>query len=106
MTRPVHLPHDIWSEAFQSAIHEGFPEVIRILRGFRDGGADLEEGEAAHLLEFARFLRLKALLHFPYWDDSEPRHSQEHEDCFHEVNMGLHEKLFAYIEASQQSAAR
>lgn len=97
MMQSIHIPQDICDEALQLAIHDGFPEVIRVLRSFKNGNAELSHKEAFHLLEFSKFLRLRASLHYPYWDDSEAPHSNEHEDNFHEVNMGLHEKLIAYL---------
>jgi hypothetical protein len=97
MKRQIHIPQDICYEALQVAIHDGFPEVIRILKSFRDGTADVSTREASHILEFAKFLRQRASLHYPYWDDSQLPHSTEHEDNFHEVNMGLHEKLISHI---------
>lgn len=100
MTKSVYLPHDIREQALQAAIQDGFPEVIRILRLFRGGSADVTADEAAHLIEFARFLVRRAELHYPYWDDSRTPYVQEHEDAFHEVNMGLHEKLVSYISST------
>ena len=97
MRKQIHIPHDLCNEALQVAVHDGFPEVIRILKSFQNGVAELNSREASHLLDFARFLQQRARLHYPYWDDSESPHDPEHEDNFHEVNMGLHEKLVFYI---------
>jgi hypothetical protein len=97
MTATVFLPQEIWEQALQIAIHEAFPEVIRVLRLFRNGSADLKSEEAASLVDFSRFLLHRAELHFPYWDDTRVPYSQDHEDAVHEINMGIHEKLCSHI---------
>lgn len=97
MTRRVHLPQDLCHQALDAAIHEGFPEVIRIVRLFKNGQADLLDAEGEHLLSFARFLVLRAELHYPHWDDSGATHSQHDEDMFHAINMGLHEKIVSSL---------
>jgi hypothetical protein len=102
MSNFAGLPSDVWQEAYNAAINEGFPEVIRILLKVHDGAAEMAPQERAHLMEFARFLQLKAELHFPYWDDSATPHSPEHEDAFHAVNMGLYEKLASALEMGRE----
>lgn len=97
MTKSVLIPPDICEHALLVAIQESFPEAIRILRLFRAGSADLTSDEAAHLIDFARFLVRRAELHYPYWDDSRTPYLQEHEDAFQDVNMGLHEKLISCV---------
>lgn len=102
MKAQIHLPPDLWNEALQIATHDAFPEVIRILKLFQGGAAEISETEAAHLRDFARFLLKRAALHYPYWDDSQQPHSNEHEDSFHEINMGLHEKLLSAVGSAFQ----
>jgi hypothetical protein len=97
MTSSVFLPPDIRSEALQVATNEAFPEVMRILKVFRNSSADLNADEASCLLDFARFLVLRADLHFPYSDAGRVPYLREHEDAFQDINMGLHEKLFHYV---------
>ncbi|MEY4583114.1 MAG: hypothetical protein RL701_7817 [Pseudomonadota bacterium] len=97
MTKAVFLPPDLWEDALQTATQESFPEIIRILRLFQSGTAELTSDEASALVEFARFLVGRAELHYPYWDDSRTPYLQEHEEAFQDVNMGLHEKLVSYI---------
>src|SRR5207249_6383291 len=86
----------VLEEAYAIALHEGFPEVLRLIT-FAPDGLELTTEEAGHLLKFATMLRLKAELHFPYWDDARPDHVPSHEDCLHEVSMGIYEKLQSYI---------
>ena len=100
MTASVFLPPDLCEHALQLATQEAFPEIIRILRLFDNGSAELNINEASSLLDFARFLVQRAELHFPYWDDTRAPFSREHEEAFQEINMGIHEKLFSYIGSS------
>jgi hypothetical protein len=97
MTVSVFMPPDLCEHALQLATHEAFPEVMRVLKLFRSGSAELNAAEASCLLEFARFLVQRAELHFPYWDDSRVPYSREHEEGFQEINMGIHEKMFSYV---------
>jgi hypothetical protein len=100
MTANVFIPPDLCEHALQLATHESFPEIVRILKLFKEGSAELQVDEARGLLEFARFLVQRAELHFPYWDDSRAPYLREHEEGFQEINMGLHEKIFSYIGSS------
>lgn len=92
-TYTVHLPAAVVDEARAIAVHENFPEVLRLLNGSRAEARELTPDEVEHLRTFATYLRLRAELHYPCWDDSRPGYVPADEDAFHEVNMGLHEKL-------------
>jgi len=95
MNASPQLSAEVWREAYQAAINDGFPEAIRILLKIREGNTPLDGTEREHIVHFARYLQLKAELHFPYWDDSRAPYSKEHEDSFHAVNMGLYEALIS-----------
>lgn len=41
----------------------------------------------------ASLIGLRPILNCPGWDDSRPGYAAADEHAFHEVNMGLHEKL-------------
>jgi hypothetical protein len=100
MKRKMVFPRSILDEARLIALNENFPEVLRILSSVSDAGLELDLSEAEHLIQFATVLRLKAGLQYPYWDDASTNYNQDHENCFHEINMGIHEKLQSYLRST------
>jgi hypothetical protein len=42
----------------------------------------------------------KAWLKYRYYDSDHPKHSDEHEAAFDDVQMGLYEKTIYYVEAA------
>lgn len=100
MKRKMVFPRSILDEARLIAISENFPEVLRILSSVSEDGIELDLSEAEHLIQFATVLRLKAGLQYPYWDDSTKNYNRDHENYFHEINMGIHEKLQSYLRST------
>ena len=92
-TRTLFLEPDLRESAISLAVHDSFPEVIRILMSFRESRAELTLGEGRTLLDFVRYLVARAALMYPYRDEDRTPYLEQHADMFHGVNMGVHEKL-------------
>ena len=90
--RPLHLDPDHLFAARELALGAGFRRVVRILNTVHNR-AGLTSAEALHLCKFVVLLRLRAELHYPYWDADGPDHDPADADFFQDVNMGLYAKL-------------
>lgn len=60
----------------------------------------LSQDEAEALIELAVIEKKKARLKYPYYDDEHPKHSQEHEKKFDDIQIGIYEKTIYYVESA------
>jgi len=60
----------------------------------------LSQEEAEALIDLAVIEKKKARLIYPYYDDEHPRFSEEHEEKFDDIQMGIYEKTIYYLESS------
>ncbi|WP_444997158.1 hypothetical protein [Aliikangiella sp. IMCC44359] len=60
----------------------------------------LSNEEAEALISLAIIEKEKAGLMYPYYDDEHPRYSEEHEERFDDIQMGIYEKTIYYVESA------
>ena len=60
----------------------------------------LSDSEAEALISLAVIEKEKARLMYPFYDDENPRYSEEHEEKFDEIQMGIYEKTLYYVESA------
>ncbi|GAB2191149.1 hypothetical protein MAH1_27570 [Sessilibacter sp. MAH1] len=60
----------------------------------------LSNEEAEALIDFAVIEKKKARLKYPYYDEDHPNYSDEHEEKFDDVQMGIYEKTLYYVESA------
>lgn len=60
----------------------------------------LSEEEAADLIELVVIEKKKARLRFPYHDNEHKKYDNNHENEFHDVQMGIYEKTIYYVESA------
>lgn len=60
----------------------------------------LSQEEAEALIDLAVIEKMKARLKYPYYDDEHPKFSEEHEEKFDDVQMGIYEKTIYYVESA------
>jgi hypothetical protein len=98
MSTVIAVPTELKSELLGIAEKSGYPSALAVLRRGTNDELVLEnKREAQELTNIARIQVLDALLKYPYWDDSEENHVQEHEDQFQNVQMGIYEKTVYFI---------
>jgi protoporphyrinogen oxidase len=98
MTTTITVPLELKNELLAIADKSGYPSASAVLhRGAPDELVVENLREAQEITNIARIQVLDALLKFPYWDDSEPNYSPEHEDKFQDVQMGIYEKTVYYV---------
>lgn len=94
---PVELLEDIaqivHKEGYQ-ALKDAFPNVDIKPPIF------LSQEEAEALIDLAVIEKKKARLIYPYYDDEHPKFSEEHEEKFDDVQMGIYEKTLYFLESS------
>lgn len=60
----------------------------------------LSQEEAEALIDLAVIEKKKSRLMYPYYDDEHPKFSEEHEEKFDNIQMGIYEKTIYYVESS------
>jgi len=89
---------EIVREAAGVAAEEEFPHVARVLSAlaseseFRLSTLDVDQ-----LRTFARFIRARATLRHPYWDDSHEPYVEAHEEEFLELMNGFYGAFAAFL---------
>lgn len=96
--KKIAVPAELKSELFAIAKKAGYPSALDVLSRGNAEQLVLESlREAQEITNIARIQVLDALLKYPYWDNTESTHLPEHEEMFHDVQMGIYEKTVYYI---------
>ncbi|WHI44698.1 hypothetical protein [Microbulbifer sp. VAAF005] len=94
---PVELVEEIaqivQKEGYQ-ALKDAFPTADKKPPIF------LSREEAEALIDLAVIEKKKARLMYPYYDEEHPNFSEEHEEMFDDVQLGIYEKTIYYVEAA------
>lgn len=94
---PIELAEDIariiHKEGYE-ALKEAFPSSDKKPPIF------LSQEEAEALIDLAVIEKKKARLMYPYYSDEHPKYSEEHEEKFDDVQMGIYEKTIYYVESA------
>jgi len=98
--REVLLPTEIVSKISEIVQNEGYAALREAFVENRTSPIFLSKEEAEALIMLAVIEKKKASLRYPYYDDEHPRYSEEHEQKFDEVQMGIYEKVLYYIESA------
>ena len=94
----IDIPSNLKRELLAIAEKSNYPSALATLHRGQSDQLVLENlREAQEIVNIARIQMLDALLRYPYWDDTEPTYVAEHEDSFHDVQMGIFEETIYYI---------
>lgn len=97
VSMPIELIHEIaeiiHKEGYTSLM-EAFPDEHIHLPIF------LSEAEAADLIDLVVIEKKKARLRYPYHDNAHKKFDKNHENEFHDVQMGIYEKTIYYVESA------
>ncbi len=99
--REVIMPEELINEVAQIVQREDY-EVLKEAFPDRDTRPPifLSQEEAEALIDLAVIEKMKARLKYPYYDDEHPKFSEEHEEKFDDVQMGIYEKTIYYVESA------
>jgi hypothetical protein len=95
--REVSMPAELVHEIRKIVHAEGYTALIDAFPASQHSPVCLSKEEAEALITLAVIERRKAWLRYPFYCDSHPRYSPEHEEGFADVQMGLYEKVLYYV---------
>jgi len=98
--RPVLIPPHLAALISEIVWREGYAALAEAFPAEPTSQIFLSEEEAEALITLAVIEKKKAWLKYPYYDSEHPKHSEEHEAAFDDVQMGLYEKVIYYVEAA------
>lgn len=98
--RPVLFPDDLVSAIADVVRREGYVALEEAFSFSKGSQVFLGEEEAEALITLAVIEKRKAWLKYPYRDPEHPRHSEEHEAAFDDIQMGLYEEVIYYVESA------
>jgi len=88
----------IVKEAEDIAREEGFPHVSQVLGLLAsEDSPNLSELDIDQLRAFAQFVRSRASLRHPYWDDSREPYVEAHEEEFLEYMNGFYGAFASFL---------
>jgi hypothetical protein len=98
--REVEMPVELIEEIAEIVNREGYTILKEIFPIGVEPPIFLSKEEADALITLAVIEKKKARLKYPYYDDDHPNYSEEHEDHFNDVQMGIYEKTIYYVESA------
>ena len=94
------MPDDLVKQISEIVHAEGYTALMDAFKKGQRPPIFLSEEEAEALVTLAVIEKRKAWLRYPYYDESHPLHSTEHEEKFDDVQMGIYEKTISYVSAA------
>jgi hypothetical protein len=98
--RPVQIPDDLVAVITEIVNREGYVALQEAFPREPLPQIFLSEEEAEALITLVVIEKRKAWLKYPYYDSDHPKHSEEDEAAFDDVQMGLYEKVIYYVESA------
>lgn len=103
MKKIIPIPEAIKKDMQQIAQDRLYPEAMAIMARGRDDELVLEsQQEAQIIVNIARVEMMLAALQYPFWDEDNALYQVSHELAFHDVQMGLFEKVIRYLGTEYQ----
>lgn len=95
--REVLIPVDLVKQITDIVYKEGYTALMNVFKKDQQFPVFLCKEEAEALITLAVIEKRKAWLKYPRYDEDHPQYSQEHEEKFDDVQMGIYEKTIYYV---------